>query len=69
MEGPQKTENSTQERVNDYLNGFKSQNATFGSADVASETGIDEYLLERAAQELRAAQSRIDKLKQEVGKD
>ena len=69
MVRPQKIENSTQELVNDYLSSFRSQNTTSNGADAASETGIDEYLLERAATELRAAQERLDTLKRELGKD
>ena len=69
MVDPQKIENSIQNRINDYLSSFKSQNATVTDAYTVSETGIDEYLLERAATELRAAQERLDTLKRELGKD
>ncbi len=65
----QKVENSLHERVTDYLRHFKSQNATFASGDAAGESALDEYLLERAAEELRAAKVRLDELKREMGKD
>jgi len=64
-----KIENSLHRRVNEYLSHFKAQDATFASAEAASESALDDYLLERAAEELRAAQTRLDDLKREIGRE
>jgi hypothetical protein len=69
MASPQKIENSIQERIDDYLSSFKSQAATPTDGYTVSETGIDDYLLERAAAELRDAQLRLDKHARELHKD
>ena len=68
MDRQQQTQNSSQERVNDYLRRFKSSDTTLTSADIASENALDQYLLERAAEDLRAAKMRVDKLNREQGK-
>jgi hypothetical protein len=68
MDRQQQTQNSSQERVNDYLRRFKSSDTTLTSADTASENALDQYLLERAAEDLRAAKMRVDKLNREQGK-
>lgn len=69
MARPQKVENSIQERIDKYLSSFKAQDATSTDGYNVSEAGIDEYLLERAAAELRDAQLRLDELAQELEKD
>ena len=63
MDRPQKIENSLQERIDDYLSGFKSQEDTSASADNAGGlvVALDNYLLERAAEELRVAQVRLNR--------
>jgi hypothetical protein len=70
MDRSQKIENSLQERIDDYLSSFKSQNDTSPRADTASglAVALDNYLLERAAEELRVAQARLNKLKLELGR-
>jgi hypothetical protein len=68
MDRQQKVKNSLQARIDDYLGGFKSQNTSFSSVDSPAEDALDEYLLERAAEELRAAKARMDKLHRELGK-
>lgn len=69
MAGPEKNDNSIQQRINDYLSSFKSQSATVTDAYTVSDTGIDEYLLERAAQELRDAQANLAEIARELGED
>ncbi len=68
MDRQQQIQNSSQERINDYLSRFKSNDTTLTSADTASENALDQYLLERAAEDLRAAKMRVDKLNREQGK-
>ena len=41
-------------RVSDYLRGFRAESATAGDAS------LEEYLLERAARDLKAARHRVD---------
>ena len=62
-------QNSSQERMSDYLSRFKSNDVALASADAASENALDWYLLERAVEELRAGQARVDKLNREFGKE
>ena len=63
MDRQQKIENSLQERINDYLSSSKSQSDTSASADNAGGlvVALDNYLLERAAEELRVAQVRLNR--------
>ena len=68
MDRQQQVQNSSQERINDYLSRFKSNDTTPASADIASENALDQYLLERAAEDLRAAKLRVDKVNRELGK-
>jgi phage head maturation protease len=68
MDRQQQVQNSSQERINDYLSRFKSNDTTPTSADIASENALDQYLLERAAEDLRAAKLRVDKVNRELGK-
>lgn len=58
---------SLEKRINAYLRSFKSGKSTFNRPTAAGETALDEYLLERAAEELRAAKERVDRLKREMG--
>ena len=59
---------ATQERINDFLSRFKSNDIALASTDPATENGLDQYLLERAAEELRAARESVDKFQGESGK-
>lgn len=58
----QQVQSSSQERVNAYLERFKSEEYKLKGADPDGESALDQFLLERAAEELRAAQARPDKL-------
>lgn len=53
--GQQETQQATQERINDFLGRFKSNDTAVGSDDSSAENALDQHLLERTAQELRAA--------------
>jgi hypothetical protein len=64
----QETQDATQERINDFLSRFKSNDIAPSSADTATENALDQYLLERAAEELRAARESVDKPNWELGK-
>lgn len=55
----QQVEYGFEEKLNDYLSGFKSENPGGSGDDPADDDALDEYLLERAAQELRAASERL----------
>ena len=55
---------SAEERIDAYLRRFKST----GDYTTRAHTALDEYLLERAAKELRAAQRRLDRFRQEIGR-
>ena len=68
MDGQQENQNATQERINDFLSRFKSNDIALSSTDTANENALDQYLLERAAEELRAARESVDKLHWELGK-
>jgi len=59
-------QDSAQERINNYLSRFKTNDITLTSADSASENALDQYLLERAAEELRAGQAQMNKLNRKV---
>jgi hypothetical protein len=65
----QETENATQERITDFLSRFKSNDVALSSTNIITENVLDQYLLERAAEELRAARESVDKLYWELGKD
>jgi hypothetical protein len=41
-------------RIDDYLRAFSSRNPAVGGSDTAGDASLEEYLLERAARELRA---------------
>jgi hypothetical protein len=64
----QESQNATQERINEFLSRFKSNDIALSSADSATENALDHYLLERAAEELRAARESMDKLNWELEK-
>ena len=68
MDRQQETQNTTQERIDDFLSRFKSNDIALSSTDTAPENALDQYLLEKAAQELRAARESVDKLNRELGK-
>ena len=57
-------EGSEQRRMREYLGSFKSKAA-------ATDAGItlEDYLLERAAEELRAATEELDRLEQDLARD
>ncbi|MEJ2531511.1 MAG: hypothetical protein P8Y92_06905 [Halioglobus sp.] len=61
----QKVEHGFEEKVNDYLRGFKSEQS---EEDRGGNDALDEYLLERAAQQLRAASDRLRKLERALEK-
>jgi len=65
----QDTQNAMQARINDFLSRFKSNDIALSSTGIASENALDQYLLERAAEELRAARESVDKLHGDLGKD
>jgi hypothetical protein len=69
MDRTETIDNSLQDRINDYLSSFKSSASTFKRYDTAGDAGLEEYLLERAAEELRAAKARLDRLKLEFGRE
>lgn len=62
----QKVEYGFEERINDYLSGFKSENQGRPGDDPVDDDALDEYLLQRAAQQLRAASDRLRKLEQAI---
>jgi hypothetical protein len=68
MDCQQHIQNSSQERINDYLGRFKTNDTVVTDADTVNEDALDQYLLERAVEELRAGQARMDKLNRELGK-
>jgi hypothetical protein len=68
MDRQQQIQNSSQERINDYLGRFKTNDTALTDADTVNENALDQYLLERAVEELRAGQARMDKLNRELGK-
>jgi hypothetical protein len=67
MDRQQHIQYSSQERINDYLGRFKTNNTALTDADTVNENALDQYLLERAVEELRAGQARMDKLNRELG--
>lgn len=54
---------SSQERVNEYLSRFKSADTPLPGSDKSSDYTLEQHLLERAVEKLRAAQASLDKLK------
>lgn len=66
MAGQQKLENSLQDRIDDYLSNFKSSTAPSDDAASVEEASLDDYLMERAAQELREARARLEQISQEL---
>ena len=46
----QENQNATQERINDFLSRFKSNDIALSSTDTATENALDQYLLERAVE-------------------
>ena len=69
MDRQQRNKNPSQARVNEYLSRFKSNDTALTGTDTASENTLDQHLLEKAAEELRAARARVDKLKRELSKN
>jgi hypothetical protein len=59
MGGEQQVEYGLEEKLNEYLSGFKSENPGGTGRNPADDDALDEYLLERAARELRAASERL----------
>jgi hypothetical protein len=57
-------EGSEQQRVREYLGNFKSKAAATGAGIT-----LEDYLLERAAEELRAATEDLDRLDRDLGGD
>ena len=68
MDRQKQIQDSSQERINDYLSRFKTHDIALTSADSASGNALDQYLLERAAEELRAGQAQMNKLNRKVVK-
>ena len=68
MDRQKQIQDSSQERIDEYLSRYKTHDITLTSADSASENALDQYLLERAAQELRAGQAQMKKLNRKVVK-
>lgn len=70
MSGQREFEDSLQQRIDEYLKSFRSKEDIFEGADTASELAdaLDYHLLEKAAEELRTARERLDKLQQNLGK-
>ena len=66
MDRQQQIQNSSQERINDYLGRFKTNDTALTDADTVNEDTLDQYLLERAVEELRAGQARMDKLNRQL---
>ena len=66
MVGEQKIESVAEKKVNEYLSGFKSDNSVAASDRPVDDDALDEFLLERAAQQLRAASERLRKLEQSI---
>ena len=64
-----KVEHGFEEKVNDYLRGFKSEQSDASEEDLGGNDALDEYLLERAAQQLRAASDRLRKLERALAKE
>ena len=68
------TQPTLHDRVSDYLSNSTGEDNTFVAAAEATEVEtarvveaeMNEYLLERAIQELRAAQDKVDKLRKEI---
>jgi hypothetical protein len=46
--------------IDDYLRGFRAKSATVDGSDAGGDASLEEYLLERAARELKAARNRVD---------
>lgn len=68
MDRQQKVQKSSQDRINDYLGRFRSDKTALPGMNTGSASSLEQYLLERAAEELRAGTARLDKLNQELGK-
>ncbi len=67
MDRTEEVEISAQDRIDDYLSSFKSKHSTFQGHGVADDAALEEYLLERAADELRIARKRLDRFEREFG--
>jgi hypothetical protein len=63
---PQKTQNSLQQRVDKYLSG----NPTTYVVEEAGEEAVEDIfnILQKAEEDLKAAQERVDRLKWELAK-
>ena len=68
MDRQKQIQDSSQERIDEYLSRYKTHDIALTSADSASENALDQYLLERAAQELRAGRAQMNKLNRKVEK-
>ena len=64
----QEGEYVSEKKVNDYLSGFKSVDPDGSANDPVNDDALDEYLLERAAHQLRAASERLRNLEQALKK-
>ena len=59
---------SLQERVNSFLRCSTLRREAFSARPSREEIAFHEYLLERAEMQLRAAQAKVDELKQKLAK-
>jgi hypothetical protein len=59
-------EGSPERRLNAYLRRFSAGRGNGRHADDEEETTLDEYLLERAAEELRAARRCLDRIHRDM---
>ncbi len=57
---------SLAQRVNSYLRTEDPEKQVFAVKDNAAEIHAEEYLLQRAEEQLRAAQIRVDRLRERV---
>ena len=66
MVSPQKTQESLQQRVNDLLHG----NPLGYAVEESMQQSVEDFsiLLQRAEEELKASQARVDRLKWELEK-
>ena len=66
MAGQRQSEKSSPQQMEDYLRGLKSSGPGDSAESTDNDESLEDFLLERAAGDLRAARTRLEELRQSL---
>ena len=69
MAGQREFEKSSARELEDYLRSLKSPDGEAGGESPGGEESLEDYLLERAAKDLRDARARLENLRRSLDRE